>query len=101
LFPGLYSPDDAVISLYSHNFLYTITGMITDLYFYGFFIPAKEKIEAIPLSYIVPVLFFIFRLESLSVWPIPVFRYGLLMRNRGYIEFETLKKTVLVISKEY
>jgi hypothetical protein len=27
--------------------------------------------------------------------------YGLLMRNHGYIEFETLEKTVLVISKEY
>jgi hypothetical protein len=34
----------------------------------------------------------IFRLENLSVWQIPVFRYGLLMKNRGYIEFETLKK---------
>jgi hypothetical protein len=31
-------------------------------------------------------------LEKLSVWQIPVFRYGLLMRNRGYIEFETLEK---------
>jgi hypothetical protein len=27
-----------------------------------------------------------------SVCQIPVFRYGLLMRNRGYIEFETLEK---------
>jgi hypothetical protein len=32
----------------------------------------------------------IFGLENLSVWHIPVFRYGWLMRNRGYyIEFET------------
>jgi hypothetical protein len=30
----------------------------------------------------------IFRLENRSVWQIPVFRYGLLMRNRGYIELE-------------
>jgi hypothetical protein len=28
----------------------------------------------------------------LSVWQVPVFRYGLLMRNRGYIKFETLEK---------
>jgi hypothetical protein len=34
----------------------------------------------------------IFRLENLSVWQIPVFLYGLLMRNRGYIEFDTLEK---------
>jgi hypothetical protein len=32
------------------------------------------------------------RLENLSVWQIPVFRCGLLMRNRGYIEFEMLEK---------
>jgi hypothetical protein len=40
---------------------------------------------------------------NLSVWQIPVFRYGLLnlMRNQGYIEFETLGKKVLVISEEY
>jgi hypothetical protein len=25
-------------------------------------------------------------------WQIPVFRYGLLMRNRGYLELETLEK---------
>jgi hypothetical protein len=31
-------------------------------------------------------------LENLSVWQIPVFRYGLLMRNQGYIEFETFEK---------
>jgi D-mannonate dehydratase len=42
----------------------------------------------------------IFRLENLSVWQIPVFCYGLLMRNRGYIQLETLEKTVLVMSKE-
>jgi hypothetical protein len=34
----------------------------------------------------------IFRLENLNVCQLPVFRYGLLMRNRGYIEFETLEK---------
>jgi hypothetical protein len=34
----------------------------------------------------------IFRLENLSVWQIPVFRDGLLMRNRGYSECETLEK---------
>jgi hypothetical protein len=34
----------------------------------------------------------IFRPEYLSVWQIPVFRYSLLMRNRGYIEFETFEK---------
>jgi hypothetical protein len=34
----------------------------------------------------------IFRLENLSVWQFPVLRYSLLMRNQGYIEFETLKK---------
>jgi hypothetical protein len=43
----------------------------------------------------------IFTLENLSVWQIPVFRYALLMRHRGYIEIETLEKTVLVISKVY
>jgi hypothetical protein len=43
----------------------------------------------------------IFRLENLSVWQIPVFRYGLLIRNRGYIEFENIVKTVFAISKEY
>jgi hypothetical protein len=31
-----------------------------------------------------------FCLENIFVWKIPVFCYGLLMRNRGYIEFETL-----------
>jgi hypothetical protein len=31
-------------------------------------------------------------LENVSVWQIPVFRYGLLMRNLGYIEFETVEK---------
>jgi hypothetical protein len=39
----------------------------------------------------------IFRLKNLSVWQIPVFCYGLLMRNQGYIEFETLEKTVLAL----
>jgi hypothetical protein len=34
----------------------------------------------------------IFRLENLSVCQIAVFRYGLLMRNRGYNEFEMLEK---------
>jgi hypothetical protein len=35
----------------------------------------------------------IFRPENLSVWQIPVFRrYGLLMRNQGYIEFEKFEK---------
>jgi hypothetical protein len=34
----------------------------------------------------------IFRLENLSVWQIPVFLYGLLRRNWGYIEFEMLEK---------
>jgi hypothetical protein len=34
----------------------------------------------------------IFRLENLSVWQFLVFCNGLLMRNRGYIEFETLEK---------
>jgi hypothetical protein len=38
---------------------------------------------------------------KICVWQIPVFSYGLLMRNWGYIEFETFEKTVLVISKEY
>jgi hypothetical protein len=42
----------------------------------------------------------IYRLENPSVWQIPVFRYGLLIRNWAYIEFDTLEKTVLVISKE-
>jgi hypothetical protein len=32
------------------------------------------------------------RLENLSVEQIPVFCYGWLMRNWGYIEFETLEK---------
>jgi hypothetical protein len=32
------------------------------------------------------------KMENLSVCQIPVFRYGLLMRNRGYFEFETLEK---------
>jgi hypothetical protein len=36
--------------------------------------------------------FDIFRLENLRIWQIPVFRYGLLMQNRGYIEFEKLEK---------
>jgi hypothetical protein len=34
----------------------------------------------------------IFRLENLSIWQIPVFRYDLLRRNLGYIEFEMLEK---------
>jgi hypothetical protein len=34
----------------------------------------------------------IFGLENLRVWQIPVFRYGLLMRNPGYIELETSEK---------
>jgi hypothetical protein len=37
----------------------------------------------------------IFRLENFSVWQIPVFRFGLLMRNRGYIEFGTMGKQCL------
>jgi hypothetical protein len=43
----------------------------------------------------------IFRLENLSVWQILVFRYGLLMRNRGYIEFETLGENSTVHIEEY
>jgi hypothetical protein len=34
----------------------------------------------------------IFRPKNLSIWQISVFRYGLLMRNRGYIKLETLNK---------
>jgi hypothetical protein len=34
----------------------------------------------------------IFRLENLSVWRIPAFRYGLPMINLGHNEFETLEK---------
>jgi hypothetical protein len=34
----------------------------------------------------------LYRLENLSVWQISVFRYGLLMRNQGYIEVERLEK---------
>jgi hypothetical protein len=37
----------------------------------------------------------IFRLEYLSVYQIPVFRYGLLMRNRGCVEFDTLENSVV------
>jgi hypothetical protein len=36
----------------------------------------------------------IFGLENLGLWQMPVFRYSLLMRNRGYIEFETLENSV-------
>jgi hypothetical protein len=34
---------------------------------------------------------YIFRLENLSVWQIPVFCYGSLVRDRGYIELELLE----------
>jgi hypothetical protein len=44
-------------------------------------IPCYNRTEATSLD-----------LKISSVWQIPVFRYGLLMRNRGYIEFETLEK---------
>jgi hydroxyacyl-ACP dehydratase HTD2-like protein with hotdog domain len=37
----------------------------------------------------VPIRSDISRLENHSVWQTLIFRYSLLMRNRGYIEFET------------
>jgi hypothetical protein len=41
---------------------------------------------------VIPEAVSLFGLENLSVRQIPVFRYGLLMRYQGYIEFEKLEK---------
>jgi hypothetical protein len=37
-------------------------------------------------------------LENLSVWQIPVFRFGLLMRNRRYMSLKRWKNSVSHIS---